>query len=853
MKKLLSAALPLGVLLLCALLLSAPRALAQPALSFSVQDGKTKQTLLSISGAPGDSGTGGLRVQQQLSTPRKGAPGVWKTTITNTAPEQKWLFLNWSAGWSRAHDLQKLHYWRGTGEPVAGESLKNVAPADANGATMMLQAIYDDTTGLALALEPTEIVSQLQQSLVVENGAPRLRLQIPLVLDAGQSDSFAVEVYDFRPRYGFLDALQSYYNAHPAAFSARAEIAPDAAGVGAAYTAWGLQSFERTRRFGGDWDWCYSPFRRTGDIYGRPQFWDYQPARPITDPLRKLPIEEFHAARREKFKKGRAAGAAMMFYVPAFIYCEENLAKEQYPGAIVYNPGGKYAVYFDRPWVTGHDNEVLMYPWANNFSKQSQEDARAVTEENDISGFAYDVLNAGYAFRGEGMQQSPRRAFDDKGEYVDLSIGVAKMMDFTRSLEKGGRKMALVGNPTGNTRAFLVARCDSAMYERPPYKALKELVPLRYAMGHKPLTWWDDWGISGMVNWREMSPAEIRAAYLGAADYVRLISYRWGGYPSPRLVEGVPSIARELPLLKEVILKGWQAVPAVRAASGVLPSTLWPARYGTGVGSFITLSNAGREAWSGRIAVDSDYLGARNYLFADVQGRALSQTLQGRTTIIEARIPSHQTLVLRAVAAPPANAKGAANVQWTNDGAKGQLKIDAKFPLGEIRAPRDGWQKTKGDEFTSRYFSSPAADILAFPFLGEDKTAAIVLPPNASPEEEWAAQRLQDYFAFWGKNGYGIAPPRAADLKIVRADNGSTPDAKTPAILISGDGKIQREGNVLRVRSDAKTTLREATLQLLALLDKKYWFAGTFPRGGEEAGEAEMIQKADLAGKLLGD
>ena len=791
-----------------------------------------------------------IKVDQQLD--KSNSQQIWKTTVTNTSKEQRWLNLNWQISWDGSSEIDELHYWSGNKTPVSGQELLNTPMANANLCTSMLQTIYDNKVGLALALPPLEIVPVFQQSLEKTTTGFQLHLQIPLVLDAGQSDTFPVEIYQFTPRYGFLDALQKYFSAHPEAFTARNNIDPNAAGVGASYTAWNGNSFERTRRFGGDWDWCYAPFRRTGDIYGRSQFWNYQSARPIPPADAKLTPEEYRANRADRFAKGSAVNAAMMFYVPSFIYSEENLAKEQYPGAIVYKPDGKYAVYFDRPWVTGHDNEVMVYPWANKFSTQSQQDARDVARENSISGFAYDTLNGGYPFRGTGMKESPRRAFNADGEYVDLSVGVAKMMDFTRSLEKDGHKMALVGNPTGNTRAFLAARCDSAMYERPPYKVLDELLPLRYAMGHKPLTWWDDWGIAGMIDWNNMTPDEIKNAYLGVADYVRLSSYRYGGYPAPRLVEGVPAIAHELPLLKEVVTSGWQAVPAVRAVNGDFPDFIWPARYGSGLGSFITIGNASRENWSGQIVIDDDYLGPNNYLFVNEDGTPLSQSMNGRTTIINAQIPAHETLVLRAVSEVSRFAQGGATISWKDDGAKGQLTIESTFTPIKILAPRAGWKEISNNgkvwNFDSLYFDSPSTDIESFPFFGAAKDSLIVLPTDPSPEETWAAEHIQQYFQFWGKNG--MKPAQEITLKII---SGLAPRSADQPLIYVGETlqKIHTKGIVLQVGKSDAVSLKEATIQLLNSLDQKYFYSGTFPRGGEESGEAEMIKKAGLAGKLL--
>src|SRR5690606_19385273 len=117
----------------------------------------------------------------------------------------------------------------------------------------------------------------------------------------------------------------------------------------------------------------------------------------------------------------------------------------------------------------------------------------------------------------------------------------------------------------------------------------------------------------------------------------------------------------------------------------------------------------------------------------------------------------HETLVLRAVAAIPATASGVATVRWEDDGARGALEIESALAATEVLAPRDGWKYTgrHGAEwsFTSRYFASPVAELRDFPFFNETGTAQIVVPENPSDDAKWAAQRMQVYFQFWGKEG----------------------------------------------------------------------------------------------------
>jgi hypothetical protein len=818
-------------------------------LSYEIEDGKTKKIVAAGAMNPKETQDD---IEIESLWKKSGAHSLWTMRFKNSGAAQRWLTLRW-----RAHVQlsDNRAYWPGQGEPKRGAELDAGGATDAQLNTLPLFLAFDDRRGLALALDPMEIFSDWSVSwktLDAKNG--EMTLEIPLVLDAGQSDAIAIEVFDFAPRHGHLDAVQKYYDAHPAAFWPRENIDPRISGGGATYVVWNQNEPELARRFIGDWEWVYAPFKRTGDLYGREEFWDYTPARPITDKTRNLPREEFHKARRERLERGLRADTAMLFYTPAFIYCEEQLALEKYPGAIIRTPDGKYAGYFNTPWVTGHDNEVLMYPWGNKFSEQSQRDAKQLVDDNlNIQGFAYDVVTGSRRHRGAGLNESPRRAFDANGVYVDIGVGTAKMMDFTRELERDGKKMALVSNLSGLCRSYETARSDAAMYERPPYLNLDFLKAHRLALGHKPLCWWDDWGLSEMLRWEEMSGAEIRQAYLGARDYVLLASLAYGGTPTYRLAVGTPKLIRWLKPLRRILRAGWEPV------TGVLPTpdTLWPARYGKGLGAYVTIGNQSPENFKGQIQIENDVLGEANYLFAAHDGRALKQSVSGRITTIDVEIPAHEPLVLQAVARLAPTTKGAATLSWQSDGARGAMTIDGALPVLGVLPPHgeDASAKVARNKnqwtWNSPIFGTDFQTLRAFPFF-DDKgaSATIVLPQNATPDEEWAAMRLQEYFDFWGRKG--LTPARKIEIPIVRDDAPKTGNI----ILIGGERKnaapVHLEGTRLTIAGKTPAQTRAAMLALLDALDEKYFYVGQFPTSGEDAkGEEAALKKAGISGGIL--
>jgi hypothetical protein len=818
-------------------------------LTYEIEDGKTKKIV--AVGAMNPKETQDNIEIESLWT-KRGARHFWTTRFKNSGDVQRWLTLRWKA---RVQLSGERAYWPGRGEPKRAAELDAGGKTDAQLNTLPLQVAFDDQRGLALALDPMEIFSDWSvewKTLDADSGV--MTLEIPLVLDAGQSDEIVLEIFDFAPRHGHLDAVQKYYDAHPEAFWPRDNIDPRISGGGATYVVWNQNEPELARRFNGDWEWVYAPFKRTGDIYGREEFWNYTPARPITDKTRNLSREEFHKARRERLERGLRADTAMLFYTPAFIYAEEQLALEKYPGAIIRKPDGKYSGYFSTPWVTGHDNEVLMYPWGNDFSRQSQRDAKQLVEDNlNIQGFAYDVVTGSHRHRGAGLNESPRRAFDANGVYVDIAVGTALMMDFTRELERDGKKMANVSNLSGLMRSYEAARSDAAMYERPPYLNLDFLKAHRLSLGHKPLAWWDDWGLSEMLRWEEMSGEEIRQAYLGARDYVLLSSLAYGGAPTYRLAVGTPKLIRWLKPIRRILRAGWEPVPGVLPT----PDTLWPARYGRGLGAYVTIGNQSRENFKGQIQIENDVLGSDNYLFAAHDGRALRQSVSGRITTIDVEIAAHEPLVLQAVARLAPNARGAATLSWQSDGAHGTVKIEgALSPLGVLPPHgEDASAKVVRNKnvwsWSSPIFASDFQKLRAFPFF-DDKgaSATIVLPKNAAPDEEWAAMRLQEYFNFWGRKG--LTPARKIEIPIVRGEASQTGNL----IVIGGENKngapVKLEGTRLTVSGKTPAQTRAATLALLDALDEKYFYVGQFPTSGEDAkGESAALKKAGISGGIL--
>ncbi|MBD3292445.1 MAG: hypothetical protein GF393_05945, partial [Armatimonadia bacterium] len=296
---------------------------------------------------------------------------------------------------------------------------------------------WNANASLGLGLVANELRSWFDHVyLPPEGDAPAtLATRTRVVLDPGQDNSVSFWAASREGEWGFLESLDAYYETHPYLFRSDTRVDPRVDLGGGQYRAWPVRSDyapEICRRLYVGWEWCYAPFKRTGDIVGRERFWDYQPAREPTD-FRTYNREQFRQWRKRMFERGRECDVVMGFYVPAQVWCEEQLAKEVYPDALIEDPDTR--TLFTTPWVTGHDNERLVFPYRTSFGEQSRIDMREVAEELDLRAFAFDTAGGRGKYRGPALPELEGRAWDEDGVYCGNNIAVARLMEFVRTLQ----------------------------------------------------------------------------------------------------------------------------------------------------------------------------------------------------------------------------------------------------------------------------------------------------------------------------------------------------------------------------------------------------------------------------------
>lgn len=807
---------------------------------------------------------------------------LWQVRLADRSGQERWLELVFSA----------------TSKLTAPEYFPGLRPLKLQGdyATpdyqqcLPLAALWDGQGGLALGMEPHEIVSYVKQTATADSKGSRFALHLRLALNPNQKRELRLFSVPLSGKWGFGEALHHFYRLAPDLYDRDPGVDPRLYQASAMYAAWQPQSFwsELCRRNYAGWDWCYAPFKRSGDIVGRPELWDYTPARPFAKGG--MPFddrEKFHQWRRERFAQGERGDIAMLFYVPAQVWCEECLAKELYPDALTEDPLTKN--YWNTPWVTGHDNDIRVFPWWTSFGRQSMKDLAEVVQELDLSGFAFDTCEGTARYFGKPAQEATERAWDpERGEYVREAVGTMYLREYVHTLRNSrGHHVGVIGNV--DLPFYLIAHSlDGGLRECPPWEPERGTGDAqRYMLGRKPIVWWDGLGLAGLIDYEHMTPDQIGEAHVGMTDFVTLESFRVAYWPTVDFTRGVASAVADLPRLKDCLDAGWEPVPAATA-----PGAGFVTRYGQGLSTRLALGNETLEPLRTTVEVDSSWLGlplrpAPNgypegmrqvpatgaFVFATDDGQATTNVLNGLTTRVEGvTVAPRKVGVLRAVAAlnpAPQGVTVSATWQDTLGGAvltvkvgkglkaKTWLKVpgipetacgcwaDGKalpsaLPLGAEYVSTQllpGKATTRVFRFTSLCYPTPASDLLNFPFVSADgkQVATIVLTGPASADVQASAERLAEYFRYY----YAGALDQPLDVKLPIVSG--APPATGPTVVLDGTGsvldprgynprfRVFRQGERLTVYAATPAALRQGVLDMLRQLDRKYSYPGTLP------------------------
>jgi hypothetical protein len=743
---------------------------------------------------------------------------------TGTAPQnvRVWLEtpLKLQRGWT---------FW--DGRAARRSHANRVLAQDEMMNTFSMICAYDGKSGVALGLEANELRSWFGSRAWSSGNAGGARFETKAVLAPGETDTVRFVSFEFAPEYDYRSAVQIYQDAFPERFRPAENLDPRVLTGSLAASAFyakpdqppGAPMFsvpEIARRSGARWEWMYAPFRYSGDLVVRPEWWNL-----ITIPPKKATAEAYEPtadaflkARKAQFEAVEKWDIAPMFYYINWIH---EVLGDRYKDALIA-PEDAYDQRGVKigPWVKSYSTDLRAFWWGTEFETATKADMQALIKTLPISGFAHDVAVGGARYRGPGMWKTPGRAYDERGAYVEEGIGIALMMDYVHSLrgstpQVGEYRLGNTANPTPASTYSIPLRLDNSIYEGRVDEALgkaADMERVRLLHGQKPRSLYlrtNGWRFGSRLDVAAISPQELRDFYHRLWDYTLLWALHEGYSLPPDFVFGYERTARMAKILMETAAKGWQPVTAMHS-----DAPLWLARYGRGDGSTLVLLNPREEAVSATVRVDQKYLTDEksSLLFAPWDGTAQPQSYRQGGSTLSVNLPPRGALILQAVAAIPraANYEGKVSQNW--QAASGKIEVSPAAPNARFIG-REYFASAGNGRFRSTLFVSDQNALLQFPWQ-----AATIVADN-SEAQKWAAWRTGEYFRFVK----AASGDKKAELLPVAA---SAPTDKPSIILQRGDAmKIQRQGDQIILTSpdsDWSTLLGE----LFAQLDVKFTFVG---------------------------
>ncbi len=829
-------------------------------LEFEVLDGKSGETLDARSGDLGD----GLRISQGPAA--NGGMIRWPLAFRNEGAQQRLLEV-------RAVIMPEgegpFGFWNGHADYSPAPAEIPGMPAEMS---TPLVALTGADAGLAWGLEADALMSWYQGAAARAGaraaGDGRFWFGCRIVVDPGETYELPLVLFSYPANFGYLDAFERYHDLFPLSFGIGANpVDPRATGAGCDYVGWHQGSPELVRRVGGSWDWCMKSWRLPGNWANREDLWRESLGN----------YERWSATWAAKAENMARCDFAGMYYIwPA--WTDEDLAAERWPDALVNDPLAPRVQWENV--TTAH----LTFPANRAYAQWTDEALREVLAGGKYAGFGLDSAGSDGRARGADAQASPGRAWDEGGVYCRVNAGMAQLMDRIHAMDApGGYRAACV--PNGGDWMIL-SRADSILIEHSPLRWENEWID-RLNAGEKVLNWWDQFDVWQLMDAPNASPEQARHDIAAMARFMRLRSLQLGGVPMYRQASGVVSTMEDLPEIAEIVRAGWQPVPAMKA-----DRRLWLSRYGDR-GAWETrlvVCNPKDEPITGEIEVFGEYLGEGSWLLMDSTGEALPQRVNGSRTVLDTTVPPAWERVFEPAVSLSPGANCTAAVSLDGDAYQRVLRVqftEVAAPFEVSWTPMQGFltygMRLNGETFdqksgrlppienpctleimlSSMWFASPADDILGFPFIGEDGQLAcsIVIPEDATPDEEYAAFRVQEYFRFVGSQPDRDGKPTVGgpDIPIVHAEVqgpsvvlGQAPD-RGPYALQQPLARVRVEGGDLIVEYGGREWASDAVYHLLRLLDRENPFYGATPDRFEDDREQAVYERAGLIDAVLND
>lgn len=772
----------------------------------------------------------------------------WRVQISNRGPENAWLLLRAYRPFALQPDWL---YFNGnfSSHPRDARVRSTIAR------TMPLVGTYDRQTAVGLGLEPRQVFSYIENGVLPNGPTGAFYYGVKLVVDPGQAATVDFVTFTCPSPWGERSLVAAYQGLFPEAFRPipGSDSRLQTRGQSGAVSAYS-PSPEVVRRSRSGTDWAYAPVKIPGDWYGRPAFWDRYNEDVDEKRLaeRYGDLRDWHRRLEAIFTRNAVDHQiATYFYVTNWTY--HRLAEEHYADALVTDPKAQNRI---APWVTNKGPDVRVFLSGNSHAEQFERDLRDLWTSYPIRGFGYDVAMGDVKYRGPAVAVSPGRAWDDEGEYCDVSVSIARNCDFIHRLPRRDVVPGVWAN--GGDHVYSIAvRTDAvgieqARYQLPGLDATAKY--MRYILGAKGIQLFAGDSRDRTADFYDAataSPAEVLAMYRRIHLAAMQFCLKWGVLPCADLALGWQDAWELLDLAdREVFTQPWQLLPAATVDAG---ADL--ARYGTGDRSrFVVLNPRGSELRA-TLTIDSTAVGA-HLLYACADG---TETLNGvtaeRVTVALDLTPG-AVVVLLPVAVAPAAVPGQYRVARQQDPEDG-LRLTLPAPGYEPLIP-DGYAPVADDprHFSPTLFVSSERALRAFfafcpggltkPTAPYGPAPTIVVPQGAALAERKAAAAIQEFFRFYTEE----VQQRQPRLVLQIVDQPAKPMIAVRTGTVAAV-ELSADGSQLAIQAPAGQLLPVAH-RLLRLLEVDYPFYGQISRWVHQRPQETAVRtRAGLAGGMV--
>ncbi|MBE6392690.1 MAG: hypothetical protein E7044_01340 [Lentisphaerae bacterium] len=496
--------------------------------------------------------------------------------------------------------------------------------------------------GTALGFAPENILSGFCRSLTEKS----LILETRIVVDDRRVQTLVITEFDFKPEFGWRNAVEDYQNAFPSYFRSMKGVDRRIYGVGGYLSgAHKQRAFQlHSARFSGiNWEWTYAPWYESGNWYPvgagwqkeKNEFRNYAKIRSNA----MLTREEYDNALKTQIQYGNKSAA--MFYYILVKDIHQNVAKS-YHLAVQGNSG-----LHSLPSNRGKTKSAFA-PGSLLFD-YLKEQLKQVVDNYEVSGFSFDMANSSYHFTTPSQLEYAvgRSWYDDGRIYTSDTVAPIPFADYIHTLKRNGKPMGTIFNAAlSKFSPFTMFRCDAAIMEGPPQYNYSIVLPLRLIMGRKPFSFWhftpavSDGIKTGFLANDPVGKARVN---LGLKQFYLLKCYELGANPMNwETIDGFWK--NHLPVLRVLSEAGYHPVSAVKDSG-----TFWVGRFGDGCRTLLTVSNPGKEKVTRTLRVVNSYLGKDKYVFFPQQGK-LRQKISNGETVFKLTLAPKEVIVLRTVA-----------------------------------------------------------------------------------------------------------------------------------------------------------------------------------------------------------